>query len=244
MTDQAVAARLAPRELFQTIYSGMEVETFLNDPGNRSAIRAAHQIPDDAIVLVKVARLFEFKGHDDVLDAIKLLFDDQSLEPALQHARDKVHVLFVGGGIWRDRLQAKVNQLGLADRIHFAGLVPSPRIPEFLHASDIVIHASYREGLARVLPQGLLSGKPVISYDVDGAREVVITDQTGVLVPFRDTHGLKRAVLTLLADPNRRTQLGAAGRALCRERFDHLAMTAAIRQVYQDVLARKISPIK
>ena len=53
-------------------------------------------------------------------------------------------------------------------------------------ASDIVVHASLREGLARVLPQALIAGKPVVSYDVDGAREVVIPGETGFLVPPRD----------------------------------------------------------
>ena len=62
------------------------------------------------------------------------------------------------------------------------GLVPPERIPDYLGAMDIVVHASLREGLARVLPQALIAGKPVVSYDVDGAREVVLPGQTGFLV--------------------------------------------------------------
>ena len=65
------------------------------------------------------------------------------------------------------------------------GLVPPDRMPELLAGVDAVIHPSLREGLARVLPQALLVGRPVISYDLDGAREVVLPE-TGILLQPRD----------------------------------------------------------
>ena len=63
-----------------------------------------------------------------------------------------------------------------------------------------MVHPSLREGLARVLPQALLVGRPVISYDVDGAREVVLPE-TGVLLRPRDLEGLTAAILGSPADP-------------------------------------------
>jgi glycosyltransferase involved in cell wall biosynthesis len=228
MTDQAVAAGVAPRAMFRTVYSGMEVETFLTDPGNRPAIRREFGVPDDAILIAKVARLFEFKGHDDAIDAV-----DRLLE-----RHPKLHVLFVGGGIWRDRLERRTREGNRAGRFHFTGLVPSTRIPELLHAADLVVHASYREGLARVLPQALLAGKPAVSYDIDGAREVVLPGKSGFLAPLKDISGLAEGIDRLAADPDLRQRLGAAGRELCRERFRHETMTAEIRAVYESVLKR------
>ena len=70
----------------------------------------------------------------------------------------------------------------MSDVFVFTGLVPPARVPELIQASDIIVHASYWEGLARVLPQALIAGKPVVSYDVDGAREVVIPGETGYLL--------------------------------------------------------------
>ncbi len=81
----------------------------------------------------------------------------------------------------RDRLEADAARLGVGHAVQFTGLVPPDRIPELLNAVDAVVHPSLREGLARVLPQALLVGRPVISYDVDGAREVVLPE-TGILL--------------------------------------------------------------
>ena len=76
--------------------------------------------------------------------------------------------------MFRDRLERQIAAAGLAEHFQFTGLVPPERIPELIAATDMVVHASLREGLARVLPQALIAGKPVVSYNIDGAREVVI----------------------------------------------------------------------
>jgi len=118
------------------------------------------------------------------------------------------------------------------------GLVPSPRVPELIAAMDIVVHASLREGLARVLPQGLIAGKPVVSYDVDGAREVVLPGRTGFLLPPRDVAALARALDELVLDAALRERLGAEGRRLFTQQFRHERMTQLTREVYERVLDR------
>ena len=105
-------------------------------------------------------------------------------------ANPKVRFVWIGDGILRDRLIADLERLGIRQSFILTGLVPPDRIPELLNAVDAVIHPSLREGLARVLPQALLVGRPVISYDVDGAREVVLPE-TGILLPPRDLDGLE-----------------------------------------------------
>ena len=108
-------------------------------------------------------------------------------------ANPKVKFVWIGDGILRGRLVADLERLGIRQSFILTGLVPPDRIPELLSAVDAVIHPSLREGLARVLPQALLVGRPVISYDIDGAREVVIPE-TGILLPPRDLAALKRAI--------------------------------------------------
>ncbi len=151
-------------------------------------------------MLVKVARLFEFKGHDDVLDAIKLLFEDQSLAPELQHARDKVHVLFVGGGIWRDRIANSREQLGLADRIHFAGLCVT-RIPNFctlvISSSTPAIAKDWHASCHKVYYRA--SRSFLMMSMVHGSRDHR-QDRRPRSVP-RYRRFSNDAVLTLLADP-------------------------------------------
>jgi glycosyltransferase involved in cell wall biosynthesis len=102
---------------------------------------------------------------------------------------------------------------------------------------DMLVHVSLREGLARALPQALIAGKPVISYDIDGAREVVLDGRTGFLLPPKSVDPVGDAILKLSSDPGLRRLLGSQGRLLCEERFRHQRMTQHIRSLYQQVLS-------
>ncbi len=231
MTRQYVAAGIAGREKFVTIYSGMDVEPFLNPPRAPQEVRKELGLRPEHIVCGKVARLFPLKGHEFLIEAA----------PRILAAHPNVRFLLVGDGILREQYERQLEALGVRDRFVLTGLVAPERIPELIHAMDIVVHTSLWEGLARVLPQGLIAGRPVVSFDVDGAREVVLPGQTGCLVPARDVDGLAAAVIGLAGDPQQRVAYGQAGRARFADVFRHETMTAAVRQVYQEVLeSRKV----
>lgn len=229
MTDEYVAAGVAPREKFSTIYSGFDVEPFLNPPRPREEVRKELGLRDDEIVVGKVGRLFHLKGHEFVIAAA----------PEIVAARPDVRFLFVGDGILRAEYERRITALGLTDRFVLTGLVPPERIPELLHAMDIVVHTSQWEGLARVLPQALIAGKPVVAYDVGGAREVVIPGETGFLLPRNSVRELVEAVGKLAADPDTRRRLGQTGCERFVEQFRHETMTRRIREVYAEVLQQR-----
>lgn len=229
MTDLLVEARVAPRAQFTTIYSGMEVEPFLAADQRRDATRAALGYEPQHVVIGKVARLFHLKGHADVIRAA------QSVVKSYPRAR----FLFVGDGILRADLERQAADAGLTNVIRFAGLIPPSEVADYIGAMDVVVHASLREGLARVLPQGLIAGKPVVSYDVDGAREVVKSGETGFLISPRDAAALADAIGRLIADPALRASLGAEGRRRCAEQFRHQEMTREIRALYERCLSAK-----
>jgi glycosyltransferase involved in cell wall biosynthesis len=85
----------------------------------------------------------------------------------------------------------------------------------------------------------LLAAKPVVSFDVDGAREVVIPGQTGYLVPPQQVEPLAGAILELVRDPPLRQRLGLEGRRRYADVFRHERMTARLRAIYADLLAKK-----
>ncbi len=229
MTTLLVRAGVAPPEKFTTIYSGMEVEPFLDAERLRPAARAWLGYRPEHVVVGKVARLFHLKGHEDVIRAARRVVDK------LPNAR----FLLVGDGVLAQRLERQIRQTGLAHVFRRVGLVPPDRMPEMMAAMDIVVHASLREGLARVLPQALLAAKPAVSYDIDGAREVVLPEITGLLVPPRDWQGLADALIRLAQDPQLRQRLGEEGRRRFADTFRHERMTAAIRQLYERILAQR-----
>ena len=227
MTDLMVEAGIAPREKFTTIYSGMDVEPFLRANDSRERVRQELGYSSEHIVIAKIARLFHLKGHGDVIAAAKEVIQKNPL----------VRFLFVGDGLLRDSLQQQIDVAGLHNHFQFTGLVPPAMIPELLGAVDILVHVSLREGLARALPQSLISGKPVVSYDVDGAREVCITGETGFLIPPRDVAALATALTQLAADPSLRQQLGNTGRSRFADQFRHETMTRRIRELSEGVAA-------
>ena len=226
MTDQYVAANIATRDKFITISSGFDVQPFLTPPRLPGVVRSELGLQPDHVVIGKVARLFPLKGHEFLVKAARAVVD----------VCPNVRFLFVGDGILRSPIESELSSLGLRDNFVFAGLVPPDRVPELIHAMDIVVHTSVWEGLARVLPQGLIAGKPVVSYDVDGAKEVVIPGQTGRLVPPRSIKELSEALVELVRDPVLRRRMGETGRERFTDQFRHETMTTRIREVYKSVL--------
>ena len=227
MTAQALAAGVGRPEQYRTVYSGMDVEAFLHPRRPRDQVRGELGLAEDEVAFGTVARLFERKGHDDILAAA----------PAVLAANPKVRFVFIGDGVLRDRLLAEADRLGVRHALVLTGLVPPGCIPELLGALDAVVHASLREGLARVLPQALLVGRPAISYDVDGAREVV-GPETGILLRPRDIGGLTEAILRLAADPALRVALGSEGRRRFADQFRHETMTDQLRSLYLRLLGQ------
>ncbi|MCA9221075.1 MAG: glycosyltransferase, partial [Planctomycetales bacterium] len=176
-----------------------------------------------------IARLFHLKGHEYVIDAARLVAE----------ACPQVRFLFVGDGILRRPLEDRIAAAGLSDRFQFTGLVPPSRIPELIGAMDVLVHASLREGLARALPQALIAGRPAVSYDVDGAREVVLPGETGFLLPPKSIEPMANALIELAGDESLRRGLGQGGRDRFTEQFRHEHMTRELRKLYETVLAER-----
>jgi glycosyltransferase involved in cell wall biosynthesis len=222
MTDQSVRAGLALRERFTTIRSGIETQRFSPDPRARAAVRTEWGVTGDQLVIGTVARLFRNKGYEDLLAAL----------PEVSRRCREARFVWMGDGANRDRYIREAERLGLRDRVHLTGLVPPGEVARLLNGLDVLVHASRWEGLPRAVVQALLTEVPVVSYDNDGAPEVVIPDETGVLVPFGDTRGLAAGMVWLASSPDRRRQFGAEGRRRCLEAFDHRRMVDAIEALY------------
>jgi glycosyltransferase involved in cell wall biosynthesis len=226
MTRQALSAGVGRPEQYVTIYSGMEIRDFLDRPAGVEEFRRGLGLDENSILVTQVSRLAELKGHDYILDAAFGIDDP------------RIHFCFVGDGRRRGDIQIRIHQLGLAGRVHLTGLAPPEQVPLVMHACDILVHCSLREGLARTLPQAMLAGKPVVAFDVDGAREAV-SERTGILLEPGDLPGLKLAISTLAESPQLRRSLGQAGRQLASSRFDHDLMVERIEQLYLRLLGNQ-----
>ncbi|MEN8126498.1 MAG: glycosyltransferase family 4 protein [Planctomycetota bacterium] len=223
MTDKNKAAGIGVDKPYTTAYSAIEEDDYLTPPPQSKieAFRKTYSIPTDAIVFIKVARLFELKGHEYVIESARRITEKY----------DNCYWLFVGDGLLSEPLKNQIQFAGLEGRFKFTGLLPPGQIPLAIHSSDILVHCSLREGLARVLPQAMLCGKPVVSFDIDGAKEVV-NDSTGFLIEPENIDELTAACEKLLENPNLWRQLGQNGKIAVTEQFAPNTMVNTIESVY------------
>ncbi|MGE3181692.1 MAG: glycosyltransferase family 4 protein [Phycisphaerae bacterium] len=223
MIEQTVAARICPRNKLQTIYSGMEIERFTPNPATRAATRAAWGISEDAVVVATVARLFRKKGYEQLIPIMR----------TIANQNENVRFVWVGDGAQRAEYEAELRRSGLRDRTVLAGLVPPNVVATLLAGADILAHTSQWEGLPRVVVQALLMQVPVVAFDVDGTREVVIEHETGRLISLNDEAAFAAALLEMARDAAQRVRFGRAGRDLCRERFDARLMIDQLEKLYR-----------
>jgi len=229
--DGALAAGIGTPDRYVKIFSGMELEPFLEVSSRITVAEARRRlsIPAATPVVGNIARLFPLKGHDFFLQAAARIAAE---EP-------ECRFLLVGDGILRRELEEEARKLGIRDRTIFAGLVPPEEVAHYIQAMDVVVHTSLREGIARVIPQAGAVGKPVVTYALDGAPEVVRDGLSGFLVSPGDVEGIARRTLELLRDPSLRAEMGACGRSFAAEHYPAVSMVEAINAVYSQARARK-----
>lgn len=110
-------------------------------------------------------------------------------------------------------------------------------VPTVISMSHIVCLPSYREGLPKILIEAASCGRPIVTTDVPGCREVVKDDCNGYLVPEKNAKALKDALLKLINDPEKRLEMGKASRELAIEKFSNEIVNNGIYTVYQKALS-------
>ena len=226
MLEGASSAGVAPKEKFITIYSGIETGKFVDLKCDVRAIKARFGIPVNAPVVGKIARLFPLKGHEYLMQAAPLIVKEFP----------DVRFLLIGDGILKEGLRNEAKRLGILDNFVFAGLILPDDIPPLIYAMDVLVHTSLREGLARAIPQALLCAKPVVTFDIDGAREVVKDGRTGYIVLPKDTKALAEKVISLLKDRTKSSQFGEEGKRIAAPLFGVDTMVERIDALYRELI--------
>ncbi|MFC2140284.1 glycosyltransferase family 4 protein [Candidatus Auribacterota bacterium] len=228
MTAKAVAAKVAKEDKFITIYSGLELKSLLDFPKEKyqAEIRDRYNIAEGDLVVAKIARLFYLKGHDHLIRVAKEIVEKLP----------QVKIMLIGDGLLKEELQQKIKELGLKQNFIFTGLVTPQEIPKLLSVVDLVVHCSLREGLARVLPQALALRIPAISFDIDGAGEVIFDNKTGFLVPPKDEALLRQRILEILENEELRKKMADGGPKVVDPIFRKEYMVAEIEKLYNAFL--------
>lgn len=233
MTKLYRAAGIGQPEMFTRIFSGFNLEPFLNAT-NDPVLREQLGLEKDDFVIGKIARLFKLKGHADLLSAFA------KIAPQLPRAR----LLLVGDGTLRGDIEGQARALGLRGKVVFTGLVPPGDVAKYVGIMDCLCHFSYREALSRALPQALAAGKPVIAYDFDGADEVCQENKTGFIIRTGDTDMAAQRMAQLAGDAALRAKFGQTGRSFVKAHFSVEKMVEDQYTVYQKLTAERGQPAR
>jgi glycosyltransferase involved in cell wall biosynthesis len=190
------------------------------DRAARAALRERLALPEDEPVVGSVGRLFAWKGHDRILEAVELL----------RRNGVAAHALVVGGGGHRgdDRYEAALRELAgrpaLRGHVTFTGQVPDAA--SYMALLDVFVNASTPEPFGLVLAEAMAAGVPVVAVNEGGPREIVRAGETGVLTPTGAPADIAAALAELLRDPDLRRRLGEAGERRYEEEFTEERMGA------------------
>jgi glycosyltransferase involved in cell wall biosynthesis len=233
LRSEALALRLAPAAkllvLGEGSSNGVDVERFSPGP---STVRDKFFIPRDALVVGFVGRLTRDKGLPELIEAFdRILFEEPS-----------THLLLVG---WfdaaEDALGAKLRHRILHHpRIHCSGFVPDTA--PFYRGMDLMVLPTWREGFPNAVLEAAASGIPVVTTESTGARDAVIAEVTGLLIPPGYPEAIVEAVLKLLRDPERRSSMGRAARAWVTEHYSEERVLGLTANYYLSLLETEPHP--
>ncbi len=194
------------------------------EPTREAARRAAGFDPARRLV-AQVGRLTGQKDYPTFLAAARIV--------AARFA--DVDFLVVGTGELRADLERLAAELGIAARVHFTGLRHD--VPRLLAGVDVLALTSLYEGLPNVVLEAMAAGAVAVTSDVGGCRDVVLHDETGLLVAPRDPAATAAAIGRLLANPAGRTRMAIAARRRVEEEFSVQTMAARSADAYRRLLA-------
>jgi len=178
-------------------------------------------LPSDAPIIGMVARLQPQKGHIYLFDAAAKILK----------AVPNTRFVLVGGGPDSEKLENIVIQKGLKDTFHFLGYRDD--VPRLLGLFDIFTLPSLFEGLPNVVLEAMACGLPVVATPVDGTKEAVVPDETGILVPTKNPAMLADALIALLKNPDRAKELGDKGRRRVENEFSLELQVERFENLYE-----------
>lgn len=195
---------------------------------------SAHQGADGA----RIRREFGMAAEDIVLGYVGRLAPEKNLNMLLDAAeillpRDpRLRLLLVGDGPSREALESRVREVGLADRIHFAGNVQHDDVPAYDAALSLFITPSMSEVQPLSFAEAMAAGAPVVAFDAPGGNDMIDDGFNGRLAPPAEAGaGLARCVTEILADP---ATLPRMSEQACQwaQRYDKPAVVSRLLEVY------------
>ena len=208
-----------PSERIRVIYNGIDQHPLVHASDVKQCLNEL-ELTDDQQVVGAVGSLYPVKGHRYLLEAI----------PSVVEQCPQARFVIVGRGDQEKVLIEQVKRLGIGKYVRFLGLRQD--IPRLLSIMDVFVLPSLSEGLSVATLEAMAAGKPVIATRVGGNPELVLQDETGLLVPSQDAQALATNITRILQDREFARHLGTNGLKRVQAFFDMQTMAANYQHLY------------
>lgn len=231
-TDRIIVNSNGVRDFY--VHHGIPPEKFCLIPNGepepapgaltREALLAELGLPADARIIGAVGRLWPQKRIKDLIWAADLL----------KVIRADVHLLIIGDGPERERLERFRRNVRIEDKVHFLG--QRNDMQQMMPLFDVLWLASAYEGLPNVIMEAMSHAVPVVASNISGNRDLVISGETGFLVPLGDRAAFAKYTNKLLDDRELARRMGDAGRQRIASDFSVEKMVARHAELYRELL--------
>ncbi len=228
LKSQYIREGVGSPEQYHIVYSGMDLESFemarQMSEEERRALRSDFGFGNGDTVVGIVSRLEPGKGFNFF----------SSIVEKVVHASPEVKFLVVGDGSLRGSLEREVKAKNLQNNIVFAG--QREDVARVIALFDIAIFTSLLEGLPRTVVQYVLLGKPIVTFEVGGIREVISDGEQGYIVSQNNIDEFVEKVVYLLNNPAVAEQMRQNGKDFPRFQWSSEEMVSRIDTIYQKLL--------
>lgn len=197
------------------------------------AVRRELQIAPDQPLIAIISRMFAWKGHLELVDALPTVVEQHPDLVVLVVGEDDERAT-PGRGSLTAEMQERADERGVRSHLLFTGFRAD--VPAIMAAIDAFVMPSFEEPFGMVFLESMAMQTPVVALDNGGTPEVVADGETGLLSAPGDIEGLSANILAMLADPERRRAMGAAGRRRALEVFPPRRLASGVLEMWRDVV--------
>jgi 1,2-diacylglycerol 3-alpha-glucosyltransferase len=209
---------------FTVIPTGLDVEPFKNAEG--TSLRRQWGRPDDKVI-ISVGRLAEEKNWPTLLQAFAIALKEQP----------NLFLVLVGDGPQAQSLRQLAGELGIGERVLFAGRVPFDQVPAYLKAADLFAFASVTETQGLATLEAMAAGLPVVAVTGPGTLDIVEEGEQGLLVK-NDPQDLAKGIVNLICNPDAMSEFKVAALKKSRS-YDNKRLARKLVKVYEQAIQDK-----
>jgi len=232
LKERLIKKHKIPSEKIVKICNGVEVEEYESRDEDAFKIREEFNISSNVPIVGFIGRLVWQKGLIYFVQAMKKIVSEML-------PNREIKFLIVGEGPLRKKLEILVKKLDIRDVVIFAGFRRD--VKEVLSSLEILVLPSIREGQPIILLEAMAMGKPIVATNIEGINETVINEVTGILVSPKNPRTLAEAIVYLLEDKKRATEMGRMGKKIVNEKFNIKNKINQYEQLYEAIIAEKLN---